>query len=141
MRRRRVVRWALTRADLRWADLTSVHLGHAILVNARLEGAILTDVHLRDADLTGVVGLTVEQVVSAHPAPSTKLPTEIASDPSVIARIEEVEEASRRRAEQRLTTWCAIEGGACWPGGSAWGGHLSALRSETRPAMARWVWS
>ncbi|WP_405656446.1 SAM-dependent methyltransferase [Streptomyces sp. NBC_01386] len=36
---------------------------------------------------------------------------------------------------------CVIEGGACWPGGSAWGGHLSALRSETRPAMARWVWS
>lgn len=35
-----------------------------------------------------------------------------------------------------LTTWCAISGGACWPGGLAGVGYRSAARSETRPATA-----
>jgi hypothetical protein len=39
-----------------------------------------------------------------------------------------------------LTTWCAIEVGTCWPGRSGLGGgQRRAARSETSPAMARWV--
>jgi hypothetical protein len=41
-----------------------------------------------------------------------------------------------------LTTWCAIEVGTCWPGRSRLGGsQRRAARSETSPAMARWVWA
>ncbi|MGH3401038.1 MAG: hypothetical protein ACRDRJ_00720 [Streptosporangiaceae bacterium] len=52
--------------------------------------------------------------------------------------------AARRASDQlqaELTTWCAIEVAACWPGGLAAGGQRAAARSETSPAMARWVWS
>jgi uncharacterized protein YndB with AHSA1/START domain len=42
----------------------------------------------------------------------------------------------------KLTTWCAIEVRACWPGRSGLGGgQRRAARSETSPAMARWVWA
>jgi hypothetical protein len=36
----------------------------------------------------------------------------------------------------KLTAWCAISAGVCWPGGLACWGYRSAARSETRPAMA-----
>ena len=41
-----------------------------------------------------------------------------------------------------VTAWCAIEVGTCWPGRSRLGGsQRRAARSETSPAMARWVWA
>jgi hypothetical protein len=38
--------------------------------------------------------------------------------------------------QELFTAWCAINAGACWPGGLACWGYRSAARSETRPAMA-----
>jgi uncharacterized protein (TIGR04141 family) len=42
----------------------------------------------------------------------------------------------RAEGSAPLTTWCAISGGSCWPGGLAGVGYRSAARSETRTAMA-----
>ncbi len=91
----------LTRAWLYGADLTDARLDGANLTDARLDGANLTDAWLDGADLTRAwlygadlrraVSLTVEQVVSARPGSSTMLPSEIAEDPQVVARIREVD--------------------------------------------------
>ncbi|MGA5552641.1 pentapeptide repeat-containing protein [Streptomyces pseudogriseolus] len=81
----------LTRARLAGTDLTDAWLKGANLTDAQLKGANLTDAWLSGADLLRAKGLTVEQVVSAHPSPSTRLPPEIAKAPQVIARIREVD--------------------------------------------------
>ncbi|MEV7020069.1 pentapeptide repeat-containing protein [Streptomyces sp. NPDC093991] len=81
----------LTRAQLKGADLTHAQLGDANLTHAQLGDADLTGAWLNDADLLRAEGLTVEQVVSARPSSSTRLPPEIAKVPQVIARIREVD--------------------------------------------------
>ncbi|WP_159001524.1 pentapeptide repeat-containing protein [Streptomyces sp. SBT349] len=87
----------LTRAQFTWSDLTDVRffdadltdalLNGARLNGARLNGANLTGAQLGGADLRGAIGLSVEQVVSARPTLSTKLPPEVAADPAVVRRL------------------------------------------------------
>lgn len=81
----------LTRAHLGLADLTDANLIGAMFDRANLEGAILTGAYLNEADLT-TARVTAAQIASARPTRSTKLPPAIASDPTVIARIAEVED-------------------------------------------------
>jgi uncharacterized protein YjbI with pentapeptide repeats len=81
--------------DLRGADLSDANLSHAILDDANLRHADLTN-----ADLTGVRGATVKQVVSAFVRATTKLPPSLAKDPSVRARIAEVERQATREAQR-----------------------------------------
>ncbi|WP_329321649.1 pentapeptide repeat-containing protein [Streptomyces sp. NBC_01262] len=77
----------LTDAFLWGADLTRADLRYANFNGANLKGADLKDAYLQGADLKKARGLTLSQVVSAHPGPSTKLPADLASDPKVLARI------------------------------------------------------
>lgn len=80
---------ALARAYLPWAHLERAflyesNLEGAMLQNANLRGAwlwkaslseaVLDGAHLEGADLTGVAGLTAEQIRRAHIDQSTKLP-------------------------------------------------------------------
>jgi hypothetical protein len=53
-----------------------------------------------------------------------------------LLRLETVRDMVEAAVARRVTTWCAISGGACWPGGLAGVGYRSAARSETRTAMA-----
>ncbi|MCX5262390.1 pentapeptide repeat-containing protein [Streptomyces canus] len=84
----------LTYALLGEADLTNALLYGANLTNAWLHGTNLTNAWLGKADLRSVDQLTVSQVVSARPTKTTQLPTDIAADPRVISRIEEVESSA-----------------------------------------------
>ncbi|MFE5158109.1 pentapeptide repeat-containing protein [Streptomyces sp. NPDC056697] len=112
-------------ADFCWANLLIVNLAGADLRNVRLHGACLENatlwgVDLRGADMTeaqlqgadlrearldGTKALTVEQVIDARIFPSTKLPTHIAQDVRVQARISEceIEEAERQAARRSLS--------------------------------------
>ncbi|WP_405586319.1 pentapeptide repeat-containing protein [Streptomyces sp. NBC_01092] len=74
-------------ADLRGADLRGAHFYHAGFNATNLRGA-----DIRGTDLRGTFTLTTEQVVSAVPDSKTLLPTDIAEDPRVRARIAEVED-------------------------------------------------
>jgi uncharacterized protein YjbI with pentapeptide repeats len=96
--------WAkLTGAKLDGANLTrawlkEANLAHALLKKANLTGAQLDRTNLTYADLDGANlknarMLTVSQVVLALPTRTTQLPTEIAADQAVKARITQVEEA------------------------------------------------
>ncbi|MDQ0600113.1 uncharacterized protein YjbI with pentapeptide repeats [Streptomyces canus] len=95
----------LSGADLTGADLTSAHLDLADLTDtnlisvtfseADLEGAILTGAYLNEANLA-TARVNATQIVSARPTRSTKLPPAIASDPTVIARITEIEDEMER---------------------------------------------
>ncbi|BCM90447.1 hypothetical protein IAD21_02300 [Abditibacteriota bacterium] len=64
----------LYEANLEGAVLQSADLRGAWLWKARLAGVILDGAHLEGADLTGVSGLTLEQLKSAHLDSTTKLP-------------------------------------------------------------------
>ncbi|MEV6179962.1 pentapeptide repeat-containing protein [Streptomyces sp. NPDC052015] len=77
-------------ADLRGADLTEANLADAELTSADLTDADLTGADLHETDLIAE-GVTVKQVLSAHVRASTELPPSLAKDPSVQARIAEVE--------------------------------------------------
>ncbi|MCT9092344.1 pentapeptide repeat-containing protein [Streptomyces sp. ASQP_92] len=83
----------LTGAQLDGANLTGAQLDGAILTGARLNGANLTSARLNGADLRSADQLTISQVVSAWPTKTTQLPPDIAADPRVTARIEELEVA------------------------------------------------
>jgi hypothetical protein len=63
----------LTKTDLRGVDLSETHLERVHLSDAHLEGALLWEAYLEKADLTGVVGLTKEQIESAIMDENTKL--------------------------------------------------------------------
>jgi hypothetical protein len=77
--------------NLRHTDLRSAELQRTNLSGAHLFEADLTGAYLAGADLTGAQ-VSVEQVVSARPGPSTVLPEHIARDATVQARIAEVEQ-------------------------------------------------
>ncbi|WP_169803836.1 pentapeptide repeat-containing protein [Actinomadura rubrobrunea] len=86
----------LQNVDLRESWLESACLRHANLKGANLrssslEDTDLTGANLKDADLSRVRWLTVKQVVAARPGVTTKLPSEVASDPRVVERIKQVE--------------------------------------------------
>jgi uncharacterized protein YjbI with pentapeptide repeats len=86
----------LLRADLTEADLTGANLTHAKLwvtdlTRAKLWGANLTEADLRQANLLEAEGLTVAQLVAARPTSTTRLPADLAAEPAVQARINEVE--------------------------------------------------
>ncbi|GLW67332.1 hypothetical protein Arub01_55750 [Actinomadura rubrobrunea] len=78
-------------ADLMCADLRDANLMCADLRDANLKDANLAGAKIKDADLSRVRWLTVEQVVAARPGVTTKLPSEVASDPRVVERIKQVE--------------------------------------------------
>ncbi|MEU5242617.1 pentapeptide repeat-containing protein [Streptomyces asoensis] len=82
-------------AHLEKAHLTGAYLGGADLRGAHLAGADLTEVQLAGADLREVQDLTAEQLVSARPTPSTKLPAHLAADTRVKARIAAVMKEGR----------------------------------------------
>ncbi|WP_093797196.1 pentapeptide repeat-containing protein [Streptomyces sp. Wb2n-11] len=96
----------LTNANLTKADLTDAHLPYAELsganlidadligaklIGADLIGAKLIGADLIGADLTHARGLQVREVISAVIDSTTKLPSALAKDPAVTARIAEVE--------------------------------------------------
>jgi len=100
----------LERADLPGAHLVGAHLEGAHLVGAHLERADLEGAHLHGAnleradlhganleraDLEDARALTVEQLVSARPGESTRLPAELAADGRVRARIAAVQQEGR----------------------------------------------
>lgn len=64
----------LFRANLLWADLRGTDLSEANLREANLGKADLHKANLRGMDLSGVIGLTREQVQSAAIDENTKLP-------------------------------------------------------------------
>ncbi|MFE7585806.1 pentapeptide repeat-containing protein [Streptomyces gardneri] len=87
---------SLKKADLSGSLLSSVALGAADLDSADLSGTRLPGTDLHDSNLAGVdlegSDITADQVVSALPHPSTRLPEHLARDPRVRERIAEVEE-------------------------------------------------
>ncbi|MFE4574602.1 pentapeptide repeat-containing protein [Streptomyces chartreusis] len=89
-------RASLQSANLEGADLRDANLVWASLWKAQLDGAQLYGANLEQADLhgtnlEGARGLTVEQVVSARPDSSTRLPADLAADARVMARMTAVE--------------------------------------------------
>jgi len=64
----------LYEANLEGALLTNANLQGAWLWKTHLKGANLEGAHLEGADLTGAVGLTMQQLKSAHLDDKTKLP-------------------------------------------------------------------
>ena len=64
----------LVRANLGGANLGGVNLTGANLGGADLGGANLSGANLLEADLSGVIGLTPDQIRCARIDPSTKLP-------------------------------------------------------------------
>ncbi|ALO05664.1 pentapeptide repeat-containing protein [Streptomyces venezuelae] len=87
---------SLKKADLSGSLLMSIALGAADLDSADLSGTRLSGTDLHDSNLAGVnlegSDITADQVVSALPHPSTRLPEHLARDPRVRERIAEVEE-------------------------------------------------
>ncbi len=69
----------LVKADLRQANLTGANLVQADLRRANLEGADLNRTDLRGAILTGVVGLSQEQINRACVDEKTRLPVGLES--------------------------------------------------------------
>ena len=70
----------LYEANLEGAVLQNADLRGAWLWKARLMGAVLDGAQLQGADLTGVSGLTLAQLKSAHLDATTKLPENLRSD-------------------------------------------------------------
>ena len=62
----------LQKANLKGANLQGANLKGARLVEAHLEGTNLKDAHLEGANLENAVGLTREQIDSAHIDEKTK---------------------------------------------------------------------
>ncbi|MFI0743424.1 pentapeptide repeat-containing protein [Streptomyces sp. NPDC021100] len=92
----------LERANLRGGHLEGADLSNADLTRAKLikthfdQGSSLYRTSLDEANLSGanleqVEELTAKQITSARPTPETRLPTYIATDNGVIARIAAVE--------------------------------------------------
>lgn len=93
----------LTAANLTAANLTDVNLIGADLIGAKLlganlSGAMLLGANLSGADLTHARGLEVHEVISAVIDSRTMLPSGLAKDPAVTARIAKVD---KERAEGR----------------------------------------
>ncbi|MEV0177074.1 pentapeptide repeat-containing protein [Streptomyces sp. NPDC050803] len=82
-------------ADLQGADLDGANLKGANFFDANLRAASLEGALLEGTDLLRARGITVEQIVSARPTATTKLPLEIAKDARVRARIQAVEHGCR----------------------------------------------
>ncbi|MGY1495912.1 pentapeptide repeat-containing protein [Streptomyces sp. QTS52] len=80
----------LNDTDLENTSLSDANLQDAHLTGAHLENTSLKGARLYGADLAEARSLTVEQVVSGFPYPSTKLPKGLALDPQVRARIAEI---------------------------------------------------
>jgi len=75
---------SLAGADLSYSDLTAVNLANANLSGALLNGTVLTDASLqgtflRGVDLSGTIGLTTGQILSAITDRATRLPPDIAN--------------------------------------------------------------
>lgn len=70
----------LYEANLEGAVLQNADLRGAWLWKARLSGAVLDGAQLQGADLTGVSGLTLAQLQSAHLDATTKLPENLRPD-------------------------------------------------------------
>lgn len=88
-------------ADFRWALLSKANLSHTDLTRtqlreASLDDADLTGTQLRDADLRGVDGLTAQQLSHAMIDEDTLLPSELAEDPWVQARLADCATIGRR---------------------------------------------
>ncbi|GAA3788640.1 pentapeptide repeat-containing protein [Streptomyces phyllanthi] len=81
----------LTGANLGGANLGGANLGGANLGGANLGGADLQRANLGGADLRRTKGLQASQVASALVFSTTKLPSDLARDPAVKARIAENE--------------------------------------------------
>ena len=109
-------RATMTRAYLQGANLEGAKLKGAVLYRANFHGAELryadlTDAYIDAADLAGAEGLTAEQVLVAEVTSRTSLPSHIAQDPRVLARMAEVEkvledewESARRENAERTTS-------------------------------------
>ncbi|MEV6055869.1 pentapeptide repeat-containing protein [Streptomyces sp. NPDC052107] len=111
--------WAdLRRADLRGADLTRAilngaqlcharlgsarldhaHLSDADLRCARLDGTILLGAYLAGADLRDTRSLSAEQLSGAFIDETSRLPSELATDPWIIARVADCQAWRERHA-------------------------------------------
>ncbi|MFC8505545.1 pentapeptide repeat-containing protein [Streptomyces sp. NPDC057411] len=82
----------LNAADLRASWLAEAKLNRSSLCDAnlcgsRLDDANLTGADLRGADLRDSVGLTAKQLSRAVLNEATRLPSELANDPWVVARL------------------------------------------------------
>ncbi|MER7201918.1 MULTISPECIES: pentapeptide repeat-containing protein [unclassified Streptomyces] len=95
------LKWArLSHARMHHVDLTGANLRGALLSGARmrqvaLEGVDLADAYLKGAVLDEVSGLTADVLCRARIYQSTKLPTHLAQDPKVQARIAHCEALQR----------------------------------------------
>ncbi|MFH8470578.1 pentapeptide repeat-containing protein [Streptomyces sp. NPDC017991] len=85
----------LTGADLTGTDLTEADLTGADLFGAHLYGTDLSGADLTGTDVTGAARLYAKQVVSAVIDSTTKLSPGLAKDPTVTARIAQVENEER----------------------------------------------
>ncbi|MFD4529956.1 pentapeptide repeat-containing protein [Streptomyces sp. NPDC058470] len=95
----------LVGADLRDTRVTMANLTNAWLIDADLRdagmiGANLSNTYLYGADLRGS-DVTVEQVVSAWPDATTRLPPKVAKDPRVVRRIAESEARNAKPSGDR----------------------------------------
>lgn len=81
----------LERASMKGADLEGTWMVHACLKGAHLTGASLKDAYLRKADLREVGGLEIDQLLDARIYSATRLPSRLASDQRIEARITECE--------------------------------------------------
>ncbi|MCX5215831.1 pentapeptide repeat-containing protein [Kitasatospora sp. NBC_00240] len=85
-------------ARLDGAHLDDAHLQVAHLDGAHLEGTLLDGAHLDGTQLKRALSLTVDQLVLARPCERTDLPTELATDDRVRARITTVEHEMREQS-------------------------------------------
>ena len=92
----------LTRAGLVRVDLTKAHLDRANLFGANLFGANLDGADLYGANLDGVRDLGRDQLLRARSIGAVRnLPTSLADDPAVAARLAAEGRASARDARRR----------------------------------------
>ncbi|WP_405959842.1 pentapeptide repeat-containing protein [Streptomyces sp. NBC_00024] len=87
----RMTRAYLQGASLEGANLTGVEMYRANCNGTRMDDADLTDAYIDGADMANAYGLAVEQVLVAEVTSRTSLPSYIAQDPRVLARMAEVE--------------------------------------------------
>ncbi|MER7973751.1 pentapeptide repeat-containing protein [Streptomyces sp. NPDC096080] len=87
----RMTRAYLQGASLEGANLTGVEMYRANCNGTRMDGADLTNAYIDGADMANAYGLAVEQVLVAEVTSRTSLPSYIAQDPRVLARMAEVE--------------------------------------------------
>jgi uncharacterized protein YjbI with pentapeptide repeats len=70
----------LSEADLRDADLSGANLSHARMISANLDGCRFDHTDLRGADLTGARNVTWGELLKAHLAEDTVIPSELCGD-------------------------------------------------------------